>query len=168
MSGPGDPEAGALGRPVARLTRDLLAGRVRGVPTEYLLQVPTVARIYNPSVLPLLAKGRAHSSHYLFTRGVRNNWGRFFRSVKEAASLTLATSGTIFEQIVPSGHSRPRPTNRLERPHAARTVSPARRKTFALPIPLRNLPEGAECGFSAKNKQRKRKKGRKWGFSVKN
>ena len=135
-------QASPLGRPAARerVTRGLLAGRVRGIPTEFPLSVPTTARIYKPSVLPLRAKSRTHSLHCRFTRGVRNNWGRFFRSVKEAASLTLATSGTIFEQIVPSGHSRPQLANRQERPQVLRTVSPARRKAIAHPLPPRRSP----------------------------
>ena len=172
MSGPGDPEAGALDRPVARITRSLCGApsqppalragrpnwRQRGLvgrpssrcPTEHLLPAPTTARIYKPSVLPLPAKGRKQSSHYRFTRGVRNNWGRFFRSVKEVASVRLAASGTIFEQIVPSGHSRPQLDNRVERPHAARTVSPARRQTFALTFPPRRSPGRPAAAISVK------------------
>ena len=115
-----------LSTPGGLLTIDT-AVRVPGIPTEFSLQTPTTAGIYKPSVSPLPAKGRPHSSHYRFTRGVRNNRGRFFRSVKEVASVRLAASGTIFEQIVPGGHSRSRLDSRQERPQVLRAVSPARR-----------------------------------------
>ena len=135
-------QAEPLGRPAARerVTRGLLADRIPGIPTDYPLPVPTTVGIYKPSASPLDAKSRTHSSHYRFTRGVRNNWGRFFRSVKEVARVRLAASGAHFEQIVPGGHSRPQLASRQERPHAARTVSPARRQTFALSLPTRRSP----------------------------
>ena len=47
------------------------------------------------------------------------------------------------EKHRPSGHSRPRPTNRLERPHAARTVSPARRLP---PLRFPSRPGAAPVG----------------------
>ena len=53
--------------------------------------------------------------------------GDFFEAEKRSRAFLRAASGTYFEQIVPSGHSRPQLANRLERPHAARMVYPARR-----------------------------------------
>ena len=68
---------------------------------------------------------------------------RVGRSLSTAASLAASERvGALFfegtgkkrrflsvpgEKHRPSGHSRSRPTNRVERPHADRTVSPARR-----------------------------------------
>ena len=131
-----------------------MAGRAPGVQTEYLLPPPTTARIYKPSVSQLPAKGRAFFAHYRFTRGVRNNWGRFFRRVKEVARNLASGLWNDFEQIVPSGHSRPQLASRQERPHALRTVSPARRQTFALPLPTRRSPGRPSAAISVKSPSR--------------